>query len=72
MSNLPEGGTLHCRKEDANLIKKLSKLKMGSSIGEPGFIVENPDYRLDFRFSTLVEKAWQDHLPIVSEELFGK
>jgi len=72
LSNLPEGGTLHCRKEDANLIKKLSKLKMGSSIGEPGFIVENPDYRLDFRFSTLVEKAWQDHLPIVSEELFGK
>jgi len=45
---------------------------MGSSINEPGFIVETPDYRLDFRFSTLVEKAWQDHLPIVSEELFGK
>ena len=70
--NLPKGGTLHCRKEDASLIGKFSKLKMGSSINEPGFIVETPDYRLDFRFSTLVEKAWQDHLPIVSEELFGK
>ena len=70
--NLPKGGTLHCRKEDASLIGKFSKLKMGSSIDEPGFIVETPDYRLDFRFSTLVEKAWQDHLSIVSEELFGK
>jgi len=63
---------LHCRKEDASLIGKFSKLKMGYSINEPGFIVETPDYRLDFRFSTLVEKAWQDHLPIVSEELFSK
>ena len=72
LSNLPKGGTLHCSKEDASLIGKFSKLKMGSSIDEPGFIVETPDYRLDFRFSTLVEKAWQDHLSIVSEELFGK
>ena len=72
LSNLPKGGILHCRKEDASLIGKYSKLKRGSSINEPGFIVETPDYRLDFRFSTLVEKAWQDHLPIVSEELFGK
>jgi len=71
-SNLPKGGILHCRKEDASLIGKFSKLKMGSSIDEPGFIVETPDYRLDFRFSTLAEKAWQDHLPIVSEELFSK
>jgi vacuolar-type H+-ATPase subunit E/Vma4 len=45
---------------------------MGSSISEPGFIVETKDYRLDFRFSTLVEKVWQDNLPVVSEELFGK
>ena len=41
-------------------------------IFEPGFIVETKDYRLDFRFRTLVEKVWQDNLPAVSEELFGK
>ncbi|MCH2619618.1 MAG: hypothetical protein MKZ83_04610, partial [Candidatus Poseidoniia archaeon] len=65
-------GTLHCRKEDAALVGKLTSTKMGSSISEPGFIVETKDYRLDFRFSTLVEKVWQDNLPAVSEELFGK
>ena len=72
VSNLPKDGTLHCRKEDAALVSKLTSTKMGTSISEPGFIVETKDYRLDFRFSTLVEKVWQDNLPVVSEELFGK
>ena len=72
VSNLPKEGTLHCRKEDAALIGKLTSTKMGTSINEPGFVVETKDYRLDFRFSTLVEKVWQDNLPAVSEELFGK
>ena len=72
VSNLPKDGTLHCRKEDAALLGKLTSTKMGTFISEPGFIVETKDYRLDFRFSTLVEKVWQDNLPVVSEELFGK
>ena len=72
VSKLPKDGTLHCRKEDAALVGKLTSTKMGTSISEPGFIVETKDYRLDFRFSTLVEKVWQDNLPVVSEELFGK
>ena len=72
VSNLPKDGTLHCRKEDAALLGKLTSTKMGTSINEPGFIVETKDYRLDYRFSTLVEKVWQDKLPVVSEELFGK
>ena len=72
VSNLPKEGTLHCRKEDAALVGKLTKVKLGSPIDGPGFVVETKDYRVDYRFSTLVEKVWQDHLPIVSEELFGK
>jgi len=54
------------------LVGKLTSTKMGTSISEPGFIVETKDYRLDFRFSTLVEKVWQDNLPVVSGDLFGK
>jgi vacuolar-type H+-ATPase subunit E/Vma4 len=72
VSNLPKEGTLHCRKEDAALVGKLTKVKLGSPIDGPGFVVETKDYRLDYRFSTLVEKVWQENLPVVSEELFGK
>ena len=53
-------------------VGKLTSTKMGISINEPGFVVETKDYRLDFRFSTLVEKVWQDNLPVVSGDLFGK
>ena len=57
---------------DATLVGKLTNVKLGTPINEPGFVVETKDYRLDFRFSTLVEKVWQDNLPVVSEDLFGK
>ena len=30
------------------------------------------DYRLDYRFSTLVERQWQENLPMVSEALFAE
>jgi len=47
-------------------------LSHGGNIDEIGFIIEAVDFRLDFRFVTLVERAWQDNLSLVSEVLFTK
>ena len=69
---MPAGGTLSCRKADAKLLGKLASQKLGELIEEAGFIIETDAYRLDFRFSTLVEREWQAQLPTVSEALFGK
>ena len=52
--------------------KKISKLKSGGNIDDLGFLVEAGEYRLDFRFSTLVNSSWQNHLSMVSEVLFTK
>ncbi|MEE3207576.1 MAG: V-type ATP synthase subunit E family protein [Candidatus Thermoplasmatota archaeon] len=72
LAGVPAGGTLRCRKADAKLLGKLASQDLGEPIDEAGFIIENDEYRLDFRFSTLVEREWQTQLPAVSEELFGK
>jgi len=65
-------GKLFCRKKDSSIFKEISKLSQGGNIDEIGFIVESGDFRLDFRFATLVERAWQDNLSLVSEALFTK
>ena len=65
-------GKLFCRKKDSSIFKEISKLSHGGNIDEIGFIVESGDFRLDFRFATLVERAWQDNLSLVSEVLFTK
>ncbi|MAH17408.1 MAG: hypothetical protein CL960_02780 [Euryarchaeota archaeon] len=72
LADVPAGGTLRCRKADAKLLGKLASQKLGEPIAEAGFIIETDAYRLDFRFSTLVEREWQAQLPTVSEALFGK
>ncbi len=55
-----------------NIFKKISKLSNGGHIDDLGFVVEAGEYRLDFRFSTLVDSSWQNHLSMVSEVLFTK
>jgi len=72
LKDVPKTGKLYCRKEDANIFKSITKLSHGGNIGDLGFIVESGDFRLDFRFVTLVEKSWQENLPMVSEVLFNK
>ena len=72
LAGVPAGGTLRCRQVDAKLLGKLASQKLGEPIEEAGFIIETDEYRLDFRFSTLVEREWQAQLPTVSGVLFGK
>ena len=72
LAQAPEKGKLHCRKEDSALFKKISKLEHGGVISDLGFLVEAGDYRLDFRFTTLVDSYWQTNLSMVSEVLFTK
>jgi len=72
LEGVPNGGKLFCRKKDSSIFKGISKLSHGGNIDEIGFIVESGDFRLDFRFVTLVERAWQDNLSLVSEVLFTK
>jgi vacuolar-type H+-ATPase subunit E/Vma4 len=47
-------------------------LSQSGEITDLGFIIESGDYRLDYRFSTLVERQWQENLPMVSEALFAE
>ena len=72
LAGVPASGTLRCRQADAKLLGKLASQKLGEPIEEVGFIIETDEYRLDFRFSTLVEREWQVQLPAMSEVLFGK
>ena len=72
LTQVPKEGKLFCRKKDEALFKKISKLKSGGNIDDLGFLVEAGEYRLDFRFSTLVNSSWQNHLSMVSEVLFTK
>ena len=72
LTHVPKEGKLFCRKKDEALFKKISKLKSGGNIDDLGFLVEAGEYRLDFRFSTLVNSSWQNHLSMVSEVLFTK
>lgn len=72
LTNVPKEGKLFCRKKDQAIFKKISKLSSGGTIDELGFLVEAGEYRLDFRFSTLVNSSWQNHLSMVSEVLFTK
>ena len=72
LTQVPKEGKLFCRKKDEALFKKISKLKSGGNIDDLGFLVEAGEYRLDFRFSTLVNSSWQNHLSLVSEVLFTK
>jgi hypothetical protein len=72
LTNVPKKGNLFCRKQDQAIFKKISKLSNGGHIDDLGFVVEAGEYRLDFRFSTLVDSSWQNHLSMVSEVLFTK
>ena len=72
LTKVPKEGKLSCRKEDKATFKKISKLSSGGTIDDLGFLVEAGEYRLDFRFSTLVDSSWQNHLSMVSEVLFTK
>tara|TARA_B100000579_G_scaffold26811_1_gene18849 strand:+ start:128 stop:667 length:540 start_codon:yes stop_codon:yes gene_type:complete len=71
LKDAPKKGKLLCRKQDKALLKGITKLSQSGEIKDLGFIIESGDYRLDYRFSTLVEKYWQDNLPMVSEVLFS-
>ena len=72
LKSAPKNGKLHCRKADKALFKDITKLSHAGEIADLGFIIESGDYRLDYRFSTLVEKQWQENLPMISEVLFAK
>jgi vacuolar-type H+-ATPase subunit E/Vma4 len=72
LEGIPNDGKLFCRKKDSSIFKEISKLSHGGNIEEIGFIIESGNFRLDFRFVTLVERAWQDNLSLVSEVLFTK
>ena len=72
LTKVPKEGKLFCRKKDQTIFKKISKLSNGGTIDDLGFLVEAGEYRLDFRFSTLVNSSWQNHLSMVSEVLFTK
>ncbi len=72
LKGAPKGGKLLCRKEDKSVFKGITKLSQSGEISDLGFIIESGDYRLDYRFSTLVEKEWQENLPMVSEALFAE
>ena len=72
LANVPKKGKLYCRKKDQAIFKKISKLTNGGTIDDLGFLVEAGEYRLDFRFSTLVNSSWQNHLSMVSGVLFTK
>tara|TARA_B100001250_G_scaffold319866_1_gene282713 strand:+ start:212 stop:754 length:543 start_codon:yes stop_codon:yes gene_type:complete len=72
LKNVPKKGKLYCRKKDQAIFKKISKLTSGGTIDDLGFLVEAGEYRLDFRFSTLVNSSWQNHLSMVSGVLFTK
>ena len=72
LKDAPKDGKLLCRKEDKSLFKGITKLSHSGEITELGFVIESGDYRLDYRFTTLVERQWQENLPMVSEVLFAK
>ena len=72
LKGAPKNGKLLCRKADKSIFKDITKLSQSGEISDLGFIIESGDYRLDYRFSTLVEKQWQENLPMVSEALFAK
>jgi|TARA_B110000438_G_C15555310_1_gene538807 V/A-type H+-transporting ATPase subunit E len=72
LEGVSDDGKLFCRKKDSSIFKEISKLSHGGNIDEIGFIIESGNFRLDFRFVTLVERAWQDNLSLVSEVLFTK
>jgi vacuolar-type H+-ATPase subunit E/Vma4 len=72
LEGVPNDGKLFCRKKDSSIFKEISKLSHGGNIDEIGFVIESGNFRLDFRFVTLVERAWQDNLSLVSEVLFTK
>ena len=72
LKDAPKNGKLFCRKKDKSLFKGITKLSQSGEITDLGFIIESGDYRLDYRFSTLVEGQWQENLPMVSEALFAE
>ncbi len=72
LKGAPKEGKLLCRKADKSIFKEITKLSQSGEISDLGFIIESGDYRLDYRFSTLVERQWQENLPMVSEALFVK
>ena len=70
LDKAPKKGKIFFRKKDESTFKKISKLKKGGNIDDIGFVIEAGDYRLDYRFKTLVNTSWQNNLSMVSEVLF--
>ena len=70
LDKTPKKGKIFFRKKDESTFKKISKLKKGGNIDDIGFVIEAGDYRLDYRFKTLVNTSWQNNLSMVSEVLF--
>jgi len=70
LEKAPKKGKIFFREKDESMFKKISKLKKGGSIDDIGFVIEAGDYRIDYRFKTLVNTSWQNNLSMVSEVLF--
>ena len=77
LEKAPKEGILRCREKDLSMLKELISestcwlLDAGQSFQGPGFIIEGNDFRVDYRFETLVSDMWQDNLSEVNEVLFG-
>ena len=76
LMNAPREGVLRCRKTDSELMKELTGdaecwfVDDEQTFDGPGFIIEGEEFRVDYRFETLVRDMWQDKLSEVNGVLF--
>jgi len=76
LKKAPREGVLRCRKIDSEIMKELTSesecwlLDIEQTFDGPGFIVEGEEFRVDYRFETLVGDMWQDKLSEVNGVLF--
>ncbi|OIR19062.1 MAG: hypothetical protein BEU04_04445 [Marine Group III euryarchaeote CG-Bathy1] len=72
----PQEGVLRCREIDSKMMNELTSdsecwlIDTKQTFDGPGFIVEGDDFRVDYRFETLVGDMWQDKLSEVNGVLF--
>ena len=72
----PQEGVLRCRETDSKMMNELTSdsecwlIDTKQTFDGPGFIVEGDDFRVDYRFETLVGDMWQDNLSEVNGVLF--
>ena len=76
LTRAPQEGVLRCRETDSKIMNELTSdskcwlLDTKQTFDGPGFIVEGDDFRVDYRFETLVGDMWQDNLSEVNGVLF--